>query len=96
MRLADLVIPNGATNGTPIDVRHIDQLTIYGPTVLTGVISIEMSPDGTNFFPVTGVPAINIRVDVPIVNASDVRLVSTMAEAAERKFPTFGSDLRTV
>ena len=97
MRLPNLVIANGATNGTPIDVAAIDELTIYGPAVLTGVISIEVSPDkGTTWYPRTGVPAINVGVTVTTIHAHRMRLVSTLAEGAERTFPVHGSSLVTV
>ena len=97
MNLPPLVIANGATLGTPIDVLHINQLTIFGPAALTGVISIEVSPDkGTTWFPRAGVPAIDIAVDVNPVNAHQMRLVSGSAEGAERTFLVHGSSLVTV
>jgi hypothetical protein len=94
MRLPSLIIPNGDTDGTPIDVTGIDELTIYGPAALTGVISIEVSPDkGTTWYPRAGAPAISIGVIVNTVHADQMRLVSTLAEGAERTFIAYGSTL---
>ncbi len=97
MRLPNLIIPNGATNGTEIDVADIDHLTIYGPAALTGAISIEVNPDGGSvWFPRVGVPAINILIDVPVINADQMRLVSAAVEGAERTFIVRGSTLAVV
>ncbi len=97
MRLQDLVIESGETNGVEIDVAEIDELTIYGPAALTGVISIEVSPDkGTTWYPRVGVPAVDIGVTVSTIHAHRMRLVSTLAEAADRAFIVHGSSLVTV
>ncbi|KKN88079.1 hypothetical protein LCGC14_0251510 [marine sediment metagenome] len=96
MRLPDLKILNGQTNGVSIDVAEIDELTIYGPAALTGVISTEVSPDGgTTWYPYAGAPAINVRVTYSTIHAHKMRLVSTLAEGAERVFPVHGSSLVT-
>lgn len=93
MRLPDLIIPNGDTESQWEDILPISIVTLYGPAALTGAIDIEVSPDGgaTAYSLATAVGA-GARVQVSRPQASVIRVVSTMAEAAQRNFPMYGSD----
>ena len=93
MRLVNLVIANTGTISNSIEVIGIDQITIYGPAALTGVVSIEVDPGDGNFIDTTlDIIADGLTRLVP-VHGNFVRLVSTLAEGAERTFPVHGSTL---
>ena len=93
MRLPNLVIPNTGTVSAGVDILHIEDLTIYGPATLTGVIDIEVSPDdGVTWFTLALAVAAAGRTPVLAPQASQIRLTSTIAEGAERLFPVHGSD----
>ena len=93
MRLPDLVIPNTGTASAGVDILPIEDLTIYGPATLTGVIDIEVSPDkGVTWYSLSLAVAADARVPVVAPQASQIRVVSTMAEGAERLFAVHGSD----
>lgn len=97
MRLQDLVIPIGTQISNEIDVLHIDDLTVFGPAVLTGTIDIEISPDkGVTWFDTTLNIAINASTRLHPVHGGKVRLNSDMNEVAARTFKVHGSSLVTV
>lgn len=97
MRLATMTIDSGQTISNVIDVAEIDQLSVFGPSALTGVIDLQISPDkGSTWYPTGEVPAIDILVSLDPVNGNRLRLESTLAEAADREFPVHGGSLITV
>lgn len=84
MRLPNLTIPNGQQFSNEVDVLHITEMSLFGPSALTGTVSIEWSPDGTNWFDTGDVVTANGITTQVQVHAALVRLSSDMVEAAER------------
>lgn len=107
MRLDDLVIPNSGTlsNAVPLtftipnwagafteEIIGLDEMAIYAPGTLTGVISIEVSADEAATWHDTTVDiAIDAIALFAQVNATHVRLNSSLAEGAARTFFLHGA-----
>lgn len=104
VNLPTLVIANGGTESDALDyqdLRHVESLTIFGPSALTGVATVEVAPTRT---PVaadwvalqSGGADVTITADKATTIhpgvAQALRIVSSAAEGAERSFPVIGHE----
>lgn len=95
MRLPDLVIALGAQLSNEVELASVDKLTFYGAAAYTGVITIQLSPNGTDWYDGDALAA-DDTVTVNPALAERVRLSSTLAEAAERVSPLHGGGPNSV
>jgi hypothetical protein len=94
MRLANLTIPLGTSVSNEVDTIGITHITIYGPAVLTGVVTLELSPDkGVTWYDSGTTIAVDARENQSFLHADRVRLTSAGVEAADRVFNMHGSTL---
>ena len=87
MRLTDMVIPNAGTVSNAVSTLDRNKMTIYGAAAYTGVISLEASADGAAFIDTGLTVAAGALLRVDSLEADQIRLVSTLAEGAERTTP---------
>lgn len=95
MRLPDLVIALGAQLSNEVELASVDKLTVYGAAAYTGVVTLQFSPNGADWFDGDAVAAATM-LEVPLALAERVRLSSTLAEAAERVTPLHGGGPNSV
>ena len=93
VKLADLVIGNGNTESNEVSLlkTRYRGLAIFSPGTLTGTITVEVSPDGTNFMTLrSGGSDVAIAIDecvvIDFVAYQEIRLKSGSAEGDERTF----------
>ena len=94
VNLPDLVIANaGTVSGAIGSLEDADTVTIYGPTALTGTVTIQIEPSaaGTTWLDLTsGGSDVTIGVGNAVVigdiSFRQLRLSSSAAEGAERIF----------
>lgn len=89
--LADIVIPNGGTESNALDVGSVNSLAIFAPAALTGTVTLQISPDGENWYNAkSGGDNIAVAVDAGVVITNGgykyLRLISGSTEAAARTF----------
>ncbi len=93
VKLADLVIPNGTAVSNEISLlkTRFRGLAIFSPGDLTNTITVEVSPDGTNFMTLrSGAADVAIAIDecviIDFVAYQEIRLKSSSNEGSERTF----------
>lgn len=98
MALPSLTIPNGQTTSNVLGVESLSDaraITLYGPAGLVETVSIQVSPDGVNWFTLND-GAADIKTPAAtkamsyylnaLGGALFIRLVSTVAVAAPRTY----------
>ncbi|KKN23260.1 hypothetical protein LCGC14_0906740 [marine sediment metagenome] len=95
MRLDDLVIPNGTQLSNAVKTSGIyDKFTVFGAAAYTGVIALEASADGANWVDTGLTVAASALLRVDSLQAEQLRLNSTLNEAAERTTPVHATGPR--
>ena len=96
--LSSLTIANGGTTSNALtqnDLKYISGVSIEGPSVLTGTVSVQVSLDGTNFEELQSsgadvtVTAAKVLILEPLP-VRGLRVISSGAEGAERVFKVTG------
>lgn len=98
--LGTLTISSGQTSSGslgPTMIGKFDGVVFFAPSALTGTVTVEASPDGTNWYTVKSG---GVDVEVPVDSAVTVvdmgfygiRLTSSASEASDRTFTVRGSE----
>lgn len=93
LELEKLVIPKGKKESQGIRLHDMAAvLTVYAPKNLTGVVFIQVSPDGEESYAtyvhkgVTVKLASQTATDVPVPACKMLRVISSVEEEEERAF----------
>lgn len=85
-----MVIASGEQISNEVPLTTLDRASVYSPSALTGVATIQVTPDGTNWYDVNTL-AIDSILNIDPALAEAIRVSSGSAEAADRIFPVHGS-----
>jgi len=99
MRLEDSVIANTENDGSSVSMEVYDSFSVYAPAALTGVLSIQVSPDNTiTWFPAVDGAGVAIVVaaaemaQIPRLQGTHLRgQTDGLGEAAERTIVFHGT-----
>jgi hypothetical protein len=98
--LGTLTIASSGTTSPAIPyerIRYLDSILIWGPSALTGTVTVEVSYDGTNFGTLQSAGSdVEVGPDKVVVVLSGgfqaLRLVSGSSEASARVFNLRGTE----
>lgn len=83
-----LIIPDAGTESNAIEIRAGQALGIFSAAASTGDVSIEVSPDGENWYDHPQATLVDGAYTEISIAFRFVRLVSSVAEGAERVYRT--------
>lgn len=95
-KIQSLVIANGGTSSDVLDMASENRrpvvITLYGPSALTGTVSVQISMDGTNFQTLQSPSGTDITITaakcivIAPLGPCYLKLLSSGAEGAARTF----------